>query len=137
MAAKMVLNDAKAPLFLLRSSVLAAARNTSVLSNGKLIQALPITSQKPLSEPTVLRQYLFDIDSLKVEGSTRGYQRSAFGVEARGSRKVVDEDENDADDEDFDGEDIEDFGDEDEFDDDDGVELESDSDDDGKIYQRK
>lgn len=112
MAAKTVLKDAtKAPLSLLRTSLLAAARSTTVPSNRQLVQALPINSQKPLPEPAVLRQYLYGIDSLKIQDHSGGF---GFSVEARGSRGssiVVDESDDDDDDykdQDF-GSDVDDY----------------------------
>ncbi|XP_062088728.1 uncharacterized protein LOC133795289 [Humulus lupulus] len=123
MATRMVLKEAKAPLLLFRSSVLAAARATSptIPSNGDLIQSLLLTKAQ---KPAVLSsRYPYNFDSLKVQGCDL---QSAFGLHARGSKRVVDRDEDedddsddvdfDVDDGDFDSQSDEDDDDDDDFD---------------------
>ncbi|EXB51376.1 hypothetical protein L484_002928 [Morus notabilis] len=106
MAAKMILKDAKAPLHLLRSSVLSAVRSKTAPSNDEFVQALRSATQKPISEAADLRGHLCNDCSLKSQAVIGVEQiwaaiNSGIALEARQSKRVVDDDDDDYSDNDF------------------------------------
>lgn len=96
----MILKDAKAPLHLLRSSVLSAVRSKTAPSNDEFVQALRFATQKPISEAADLRGHLCDDCSLKSQAVIGVEQiwaaiNSGIAIEARQSKQVVDDDDDD------------------------------------------